>query len=77
MAEEDRIVEGLIWINPERVSGTPCFLGTRVPIENLFDNLEVGETVEQFASVYGIPLEQVLGVLELARKGVLKSLEAA
>jgi hypothetical protein len=27
---------GLVWINPERVSGAPCFFSTRVPITTLF-----------------------------------------
>ena len=30
---------GVVWINPNRVSGTPCFYRTRVPVQNLFDSL--------------------------------------
>jgi len=30
---------GIIWVNPERLSGAPCFAGTRVPIKVLFDYL--------------------------------------
>ncbi len=37
---------GLVWINSERVSGTPCFYGTRVPIKTLFDSLAAGQTLE-------------------------------
>jgi hypothetical protein len=33
---------GLVWINPDRVSGAPCFYGTRVPIKALFDCLGAG-----------------------------------
>ena len=29
----------LIWINPERLSGVPCFYKTRLPIDSLFENL--------------------------------------
>ena len=36
---------GVIWINPNRVSGAPCFYGTRVPIHNLFDSLSAGESL--------------------------------
>jgi uncharacterized protein (DUF433 family) len=39
---------GLIWINPKRVSGAPCFYGTRVPIKNLFDSIAAGESVDEF-----------------------------
>jgi hypothetical protein len=33
---------GIIWINPKRVSGAPCFYGTRVPVKTLFDCLAAG-----------------------------------
>jgi uncharacterized protein (DUF433 family) len=39
---------GTIWINPQRMSGAPCFYGTRVPIKNLFDYLAAGRTIDQF-----------------------------
>ena len=29
-----------IWVDPERLSGAPCFKGTRVPVDSLFNNLE-------------------------------------
>jgi hypothetical protein len=25
-----------IWVDPERLSGAPCFKGTRVPVDSLF-----------------------------------------
>ena len=30
--------------------GTPVFVGTRVPLQNLIDSLEGGESVEDFPS---------------------------
>ncbi len=30
-------MEETIEFDPEKLAGTPCFKGTRVPIENLFD----------------------------------------
>jgi len=67
---------GLIWINPSRVSGTPCFYASRVPIKNLFDSLEAGETIEQFVDDFeGVTREQVLGVLSLAGINLLDELE--
>ncbi len=38
----------LINIDPEIMSGTPVFKGTRVPVKNLFDYIETGETLEEF-----------------------------
>jgi uncharacterized protein (DUF433 family) len=37
-----------VTINPEILGGTPVFAGTRVPVQNLFDYLEGGYTVDQF-----------------------------
>jgi uncharacterized protein (DUF433 family) len=67
---------GLIWINPARVSGTPSFFGTRVPIKNLFDSLAAGETVEEFLDGFeGVSEEQVKAVLSLAGDDLLTDLE--
>jgi uncharacterized protein (DUF433 family) len=41
-------LQQVIWLNPERVSGVPCFYGTRVPVQNLFDYLKGGRTLEDF-----------------------------
>ncbi len=30
------------------MSGAPCFIGTRVPIQNLIDYLVVGDSIEDF-----------------------------
>jgi uncharacterized protein (DUF433 family) len=41
------MVEAII-CNPEIMHGIPVFRGTRVPVQNLFDYLEGGDTLEQF-----------------------------
>ena len=67
---------GLIWINPQRVSGAPCFYGTRVPIKNLFDSLAAGETLEDFLEGFeGVTREQALTLLDLASRDLLDDLE--
>jgi len=54
----------IINIDPDILSGTPVFLGTRVPIKNLFDYLESGESIEEFLSDFdGVQREQVVGLL--------------
>ena len=68
---------GLVWVNPARVSGTPCFYGSRVPIANLFDCLEAGESLDSFLDGFdGVTREQAMGVLTLARGGLLAELDA-
>ena len=70
-----QVVEGVIWIHPDRVSGAPCFINTRVPIQNLFDYLEGGETLEEFLDGFPpITRDQAIKVLELARMGLFDSL---
>lgn len=63
---------GVIEVNPEKVGGVPVFKGTRVPIQNLFDYIEGGETLEDF--VEGFPpvtREQAIAVLEIARESLI------
>ena len=36
-------MSSVVRIDPEIMSGAPCFAGTRVPIQNLIDYLEGGE----------------------------------
>ena len=38
----------LITVSPARLSGTPVFSGTRVPLQALFDYLEGGEPLDEF-----------------------------
>jgi hypothetical protein len=35
------------WVDPERLSGAPCFKGTRVPLDSLFTNLESGLSLDE------------------------------
>ena len=41
-------MEKVIHIDSDILGGTPVFWGTRVPVKNLFDYLETGETVDDF-----------------------------
>lgn len=69
---------GIIWINPERMSGAPCFYGTRVPVRTLFDYLEASDSLDEFLNGFpGVSREQAVAVLELARDGLLTRGRAA
>ena len=64
----------LINIDPEILGGTLVFYGTRVPIKNLFDYLETGESIESFLSDFeGVKREQVIKILEISQKLVESS----
>ncbi len=62
--------EKLIERDPEKLSGTPVFAGTRVPVKNLFDYLEGGDSLDVFLDDFPtVTREQALGVLEVYRDG--------
>lgn len=42
------ILEEVVWKDARRVGGTPCFRGSRVPIQNLVDCLGGGYTLDRF-----------------------------
>lgn len=59
----------IINIDPEILGGTPVFYGTRVPIKNLFDYLETGETIDYFLDDFeGVKREQVVRLLEMSQR---------
>ena len=60
---------GPINVDPEIMSGTPVFAGTRVPIQNLFDYIEGGEDLSEFLDDFpSVTKEAALHVLEMAKK---------
>jgi uncharacterized protein (DUF433 family) len=59
----------VINIDQEILGGTPVFTGTRVPIKNLFDYLETGDTIETFLEDFeGVSKNQVIKLLEMSQK---------
>lgn len=59
----------IIHIDPEILGGTPVFYGTRVPIKNLFDYLETGDSIETFLEDFeGVSKKQVLKILQMSKE---------
>ena len=59
----------VINIDPEILGGTQVFYGTRVPIENLFNYLKTGESIDNFLDDFsGVQREQVIKLLEMSQK---------
>ncbi len=70
MANKSAIVHS----DPETLGGTPVFVGTRVPVQSLFDYLEGGETLDEFLRQFpSVKREQALAALDLARESLLAS----
>lgn len=61
----------VIHTDPEILAGEPVFVGTRVPLKNLFDYLEAGDSLEIFLDAFpDVTREQAVAALELAREAV-------
>jgi len=70
MAQEPIIVR-----NPEIMSGTPCFRGTRVPFQTLLDYIEGGETLDEFLEQFPtVTREMAIAALESAKNMLLANI---
>lgn len=59
-------------IDPEIMSGTPVFSGTRVAVKTLFDYIATGESLENFLNDFpSVQENQALQVLQFAGEIVL------
>ena len=71
-------VKDLVEVDLGKMSGTPVFIGTRVPLNHLFDYLKAGDTLDIFLADFPtVTREQALGVLELMRERLLTEYETA
>ena len=71
-----KIMIGLITINKEILSGMPVISGTRVPVKNLFDYLETGESLATFLLDFpSVQKDQAIALLVAAQKLLTASSE--
>lgn len=62
------MTDKLIERNPNILSGTSVFFGTRVPVRILMEHLESGDRLDEFLDEYPtVSREQAIKVLERAR----------
>jgi uncharacterized protein (DUF433 family) len=67
-----------IHCNPHIQGGVPVFVGTRVPLKNMFDSIKAGDSLDQFLEDYpSVSREQALAALELAREAASEHAPAA
>jgi uncharacterized protein (DUF433 family) len=67
-------LKGVVHSDPEILGGTPVFVGTRVPLQNLIDYLEGGESIEDFLDGFpSVKREQVIAVIEAAKLKMLET----
>ncbi len=65
--------ESVIVSDPEILGGTPCFRGTRVPVDSLIDYLQAGDSLDEFLDNFpSVRREAAIAALEEA-KAILTS----
>ncbi len=68
-------LKGIVHSDPEIMGGTPVFVGTRVPLQNLIDYLEGGESIEDFVDAFPtVKREQAMAVIEAGKLAVLETI---
>jgi uncharacterized protein (DUF433 family) len=81
-SDRAKMLARTVSVHPDRLGGEPCFAGTRVPVKNLFDYLEGGDSLDDSLDDFlegfpGVTREQAIAVLELAGQSLLQQLKAA
>lgn len=71
----DSPLHPFISVNPGVMHGEPCFRGTRVPVQVLFDHLTGGDTLDAFCADYpNVKHETAVAVIDLASRGLVEGL---
>jgi uncharacterized protein (DUF433 family) len=67
-------LRGVVHTDPDIMGGALVFLGTRVPLQNLIDYLEGGESIEDFLDGFpSVQRAQVIAVIEAAKFKMLET----
>jgi uncharacterized protein (DUF433 family) len=70
--EQKAMLANVVWVSPDRMSGAPCFKGTRVPIQALIDHIEGNSTLEDFLEGFpSVSRTQAIQFIELAKDNLL------
>ena len=71
-AEQKALLQDVVWLDPDRMSGEPCFRGTRVPIQALIDHIEGNSTLDDFLKAFpSVSRDQAVRFIELAKENLL------
>ena len=67
-------LKGIVHSDPNILGGTPVFVGTRVPLQNLIDALEGSESVNEFLEAFPtVKREQAIAVIEAGKLKILET----
>jgi len=66
--------QSVICRDPDVMSGTPVFCGTRVPVQTLIEYLEAGDSIDEFLEGFPtVTRAQVIAFLEEAKEKLVES----
>ena len=67
-------LEVVLSVDPDIMHGDICFVGTRVPLTVLLDNLAEGMGIDEFGKYYpSVKRSQVEAILNWERKSILEA----
>jgi uncharacterized protein (DUF433 family) len=67
--------KSVVVVDPEIMSGTPCFAGTRVPVRNLLDYLEARDPLDEFLEQFPtVSRKRVIAFLEQSAEAMLEKI---
>ena len=67
-----KVQEPVVHSDPDVMSGTPVFVGTRVPFQTLIDYIEAGHPLSEFLEDFPtVSKEQAIAALEQAKEALL------
>ena len=70
--EQKAVLAEVVWIDRGRMSGEPCFKGTRVPIQALIDHIEGNSTLDEFLKGFpSVSRDQAIQFIELAKENLI------
>ena len=61
-------LEEAVWVDPLRMSGVPCFRDSRLPVQQLFDWLADGVSLDEFVEDFRI--DRTAAEVVLAAAGI-------
>jgi uncharacterized protein (DUF433 family) len=72
-AEQKASLAEVFSVDPRVMHGTPCFTGTRVPVQTLLDYIEDGDTLDSFLKDFStVSRTQAVQFLELAKDQLIE-----
>lgn len=61
--EGNQILREAVWIDPDRMGGKPCLMGTRFPVSSVIAELAGGTNIKEIAEEFDLDEETIKSFL--------------